>query len=171
VNFSANQTTSTDRAVLSTRPWEYPIRITSRIFRSVPFPPPLGQETQSRPFAATWLFNTANCRSNSDAVETNKWMWSNTPSSEVGQSRCGSIIATRVISGALTHNMMVKKTHHICQSGDFATVTGRGQNTGTFQGAPISADEWITDVYCRQEGTWRCMLTHLTPAANAAADG
>jgi ketosteroid isomerase-like protein len=83
----------------------------------------------------------------------------------------GAFLLQLIGNGTLTHNMMVKKTHHICQSGDFATVTGRGQNTGTFQSAPISADEWITDVYCRQEGTWRCMLTHLTPAANAAADG
>ena len=34
----------------------------------------------------------------------------------------------------------------------------------TFRGAPISADEWITDVYRLSEGHWRCLLTHLTPA-------
>ncbi|MDB5805717.1 MAG: hypothetical protein JWN73_3039, partial [Betaproteobacteria bacterium] len=38
------------------------------------------------------------------------------------------------------------------------------RNTGTFQGMPIRADEWITDVYRLENGQWRCVLTHLTPA-------
>ena len=46
-----------------------------------------------------------------------------------------------------------------------AVVTGRGQNTGTFNGQPIAADEWITDVYRKVDGRWLCVLTHLTPAA------
>jgi ketosteroid isomerase-like protein len=81
----------------------------------------------------------------------------------------GAFLLKLIDDGTLTHDMMVKKTHHICQSGDFATVTGRGRNTGTYQGAPIAADEWITDVYCKQDGQWRCMLTHLTPAAQDIA--
>jgi len=52
--------------------------------------------------------------------------------------------------------------------GDMAWVTGRGQNTGTFDGAPIQADEYITDIYRRENGQWRCMLTHLTPARGGA---
>lgn len=83
----------------------------------------------------------------------------------------GSFLLQLIGAGTLTHNMMVKKTHHVFHSEDFATVTGRGQNTGTFNGAPIAADEWITDVYCRRDGEWRCLLTHLTPAADAAGRG
>jgi hypothetical protein len=45
-----------------------------------------------------------------------------------------------------------------------ATVTGRGQNTGWFRKDAMQADEWITDVYHRIGGEWRCVLTHLTPA-------
>lgn len=66
-------------------------------------------------------------------------------------------------SGALTHATMTKVVTHAWVAGDLAWVTGRGQNTGTFQGAPIAADEYITDIYRRVEGEWRCMLTHLTP--------
>ena len=80
----------------------------------------------------------------------------------------GPVAADHVLaaieSGMLTHDWMVKSTHHIHQMGDVATVTGRGRNTGTFRGEPIAADEWITDVYHRMEGRWRCVLTHLTPA-------
>ncbi|MBX3560324.1 MAG: nuclear transport factor 2 family protein [Sphingomonas sp.] len=80
----------------------------------------------------------------------------------------GAHVLAAIESGALTHDWMVKTTHHIHQMGDVATVTGRGRNTGTFRGEPMEADEWITDVYHRQDGRWRCVLTHLTPAAESA---
>lgn len=67
-------------------------------------------------------------------------------------------------SGLLAHDWMEKKIVRVKRYGDVALVTGRGQNTGTFQGLPIRADEWITDVYRLESGHWRCVLTHLTPA-------
>lgn len=76
----------------------------------------------------------------------------------------GADIIAVIASGTLTHDWMTKSTRHIHVMGDVATVTGRGQNTGTFKGEPIAADEWITDVYHRLDGRWRCVLTHLTPA-------
>jgi len=67
-------------------------------------------------------------------------------------------------SGILTHDSMSKQVVRAKVYGDVAIVTGRGSNTGTFCGAPMSADEWITDVYRLSQGEWRCVLTHLTPA-------
>jgi|GEM_PF-658332 len=52
--------------------------------------------------------------------------------------------------------------------GTTAVVTGRGQNTGTFKGEQISADEWITDVYHHGPEGWRCVLTHPTPASQTS---
>lgn len=66
-------------------------------------------------------------------------------------------------SGRLTHATMTKTSTHAAVVGDMAWVTGRGQNTGTFMGAPMEADEYVTDIYVRQGGAWRCALTHLTP--------
>jgi ketosteroid isomerase-like protein len=66
--------------------------------------------------------------------------------------------------GVLTHDSMTKDVVRVKVYGDVALVTGRGRNTGTFRGAPISADEWVTDVYRLEAGRWRCVLTHLTPA-------
>lgn len=84
---------------------------------------------------------------------------------EVGPvSREGMLEA--IGSGRLTHDRMVKTLVRAKVYGDMAVVTGRGQNTGTFRGAPIAADEWITDIYRRIDGRWRCVLTHLTPAMN-----
>ena len=67
-------------------------------------------------------------------------------------------------SGLLSHATMTKTASHAHVAGDMAWITGRGQNTGTFNGKPMKADEYITDIYRRVDGEWRCMLTHLTPA-------
>ncbi|MCY1383698.1 hypothetical protein D9M69_718500 [compost metagenome] len=67
--------------------------------------------------------------------------------------------------GRLSHDTMTKSLARVAVYGDMAIVTGRGRNTGQFQGQAISADEWITDVYKRFDSGWKCVLTHLTPAA------
>lgn len=67
--------------------------------------------------------------------------------------------------GRLSHDTMTKSLARVAVYGDMAIVTGRGRNTGQFQGQAISADEWITDVYKRSDSGWKCVLTHLTPAA------
>ncbi len=65
--------------------------------------------------------------------------------------------------GLLTHTTMTKEVLRVKVYGDVALVTGRGQNTGTWQGDPMEADEWITDIYKRENEKWLCVLTHLTP--------
>lgn len=70
-----------------------------------------------------------------------------------------------VEQGILSHDSMTKDISHVRVYGDVAVVTGRGRNTGMFQGAPISADEWVTDVYVKTSDRWICTLTHLTPVA------
>lgn len=75
----------------------------------------------------------------------------------------GKDILAIIGAGILTHETMTKSIVHVHVMGEVGTVTARGQNSGTFQGSPITADEWITDVYHRIDGRWRCVLTHLTP--------
>lgn len=70
-----------------------------------------------------------------------------------------------VAQGILSHDSMTKDVLRVRVYGDVAVVTGRGRNTGIFQGAPISADEWVTDVYVKRGNGWICTLTHLTPVA------
>lgn len=65
--------------------------------------------------------------------------------------------------GLLSHSTMTKEILRVKVYGDIALITGRGQNTGTWQGLPIVADEWITDVYKKENDKWLCVLTHLTP--------
>lgn len=65
--------------------------------------------------------------------------------------------------GLLSHTTMCKQVLRVKVYGDIALVTGRGQNTGIWQGNPMEADEWITDVYKKENDKWLCVLTHLTP--------
>lgn len=65
--------------------------------------------------------------------------------------------------GLLAHHTMNKKVLRVKIYNNIALVTGRGQNTGTWQGQPMEADEWITDVYKKENEKWLCVLTHLTP--------
>lgn len=65
--------------------------------------------------------------------------------------------------GLLSHSTMTKRVLRVKIYDNIALVTGRGQNTGTWQGEPMEADEWITDVYKKESDQWLCVLTHLTP--------
>ena len=85
----------------------------------------------------------------------------------------GVVPAARILhvieNGQLRHDTMTKDVARVAVYGDIALVTARGRNTGQFKGQPLSADEWVTDVYRRVDGRWRCVLTHLTPVATRTA--
>lgn len=65
--------------------------------------------------------------------------------------------------GTLTHQTMSKEVLRVKIYNGIALVTGRGQNTATWKGDTLQSDEWITDVYEKQNERWVCVLTHLTP--------
>lgn len=71
--------------------------------------------------------------------------------------------------GLLFHDTMTKQILRVKVYGDIALVTGRGQNTGRWQGHQMEADEWITDVYKKENEKWLCVLTHLTPVKKPAS--
>lgn len=117
--------------------------------------------------AAEAAFNAAMISNDPAAIRrciTEDWVLV-TP--EVGPVPAARILAL-IEDGTLGHHTMDKTTHVINLMGEVASVTARGQNTGWFRGQPIAADEWVTDIYRRVEGRWRCVLTHLTPALDAS---
>ncbi|MFC8285801.1 nuclear transport factor 2 family protein [Streptomyces cyaneofuscatus] len=72
-----------------------------------------------------------------------------------------------VTSGDLTHSAMRAITPpRIRVHGDTAVVTARITNTAHYGGDRFDADEWTTDVFVRRHGDWRCVLSHITPAAS-----
>jgi ketosteroid isomerase-like protein len=74
-----------------------------------------------------------------------------------------------VEQGLLLHTTMSKEILRVKIYNDIALVTGRGKNTGFFKGEPIKADEWITDIYKKENDKWVCVLTHLTPVIEKQA--
>ncbi len=107
-------------------------------------------------------FNTAMVSNDPNEIRrciTDDWVLVNPESGPVS----GEIILGIIGNGMLAHTTMTKEVVRVEQYGEVAVVTGRGQNTGTFQGEPIEADEWVTDVYVRANGDWLCALTQLTP--------
>ncbi|NNH75188.1 nuclear transport factor 2 family protein [Nocardia uniformis] len=70
-----------------------------------------------------------------------------------------------ISSGDLTHSAMdTVDEPRIRVYGDTAVVTARATNTAHYRGDRFDSDEWVTDVFLRRDGEWRCVLTHLTTA-------
>jgi ketosteroid isomerase-like protein len=70
-----------------------------------------------------------------------------------------------VKSGALTHDVMESEDFDIRVYGEAAVVTARGVSGGKYQGQPFREVERSSCVFVRQEGQWRCVLTHLSRIA------
>jgi ketosteroid isomerase-like protein len=74
-----------------------------------------------------------------------------------------------VKSGALTHDVMESHDMNVRVYGDTAVVVGRGVSGGKYQGQPFREVERVTCVFVRQQGQWRCVLTHLSRIAQPDA--
>ncbi|MGI8782455.1 MAG: nuclear transport factor 2 family protein [Acidobacteriota bacterium] len=68
-------------------------------------------------------------------------------------------------SGDLTHEAMEFADTTVRVYGDTAVVTARATSKGKFKGQAFSELEWSTDVFVKQEGRWKCVLTQLTRIA------
>jgi ketosteroid isomerase-like protein len=69
-----------------------------------------------------------------------------------------------IASGRLAHHSMeTVGTPRIAVHGDTVIVSARKASTGTWEGAAYRADEWISEVFVRQDGSWRSVLSHKCP--------
>ena len=108
------------------------------------------------------MFNLAVISNNVEEIKnciTSDWTLVDAQGGIIPQEKFFSVLE----NGMLSHNSMTKEVLRVKIYGDIALVTGRGQNTGTWQGQAMEADEWITDVYKKENDKWLCVLTHLTP--------
>jgi ketosteroid isomerase-like protein len=107
-------------------------------------------------------FNRAVISNSIDEIKnciTNDWVLIDEQGGILPQERFFHVLE----QGWLSHSTMTKEVLRVKVYGDIALITGRGQNTGTWQGKPLAADEWVTDVYKKENDKWLCVLTHLTP--------
>jgi ketosteroid isomerase-like protein len=70
-----------------------------------------------------------------------------------------------VKSGTLSHDVMESEDLNVRVYGDTAVVTSRGVSGGKYQGQAFREVEQSSNVFVRQEGQWRCVLTHLSRIA------
>jgi ketosteroid isomerase-like protein len=71
-----------------------------------------------------------------------------------------------IASGRLEHHSMtVVGADRVVCTGEAVVVTARKKSSGTWDGVPYRADEWITEVWGRTDGSWRCLLSHKTAIA------
>jgi ketosteroid isomerase-like protein len=68
-------------------------------------------------------------------------------------------------SGDLSHEAMEFADTNVHVYGDTAVFTARATSKGKFKGRPFSELERSTDVFVRQGGQWKCVLTQLTRIA------
>jgi ketosteroid isomerase-like protein len=68
-----------------------------------------------------------------------------------------------VRSGALAHSSMESDETRVRVYGDTAIVTARVVTAGAYQGQAFTTHERSSDVFVRQQGHWKCVLTQLTP--------
>lgn len=111
-------------------------------------------------------FNTAVISNDIEQIKkciTEDWVLVDAQGGIITQERFFDVL----VQGLLSHSSMTKEVLRVKVYGNIALVTGRGQNTGTWQGKPMQADEWITDVYKMENNRWLCVLTHLTPVNEA----
>ncbi|MFI1911631.1 nuclear transport factor 2 family protein [Nocardia sp. NPDC020380] len=78
----------------------------------------------------------------------------------------GSGFLDLVRTGALTHSVMTAVGEpRVRRYGDTAVLNSRVVNTVHYRDRTIEQDEWTTDVFVLDDGVWRCVVTHLTAAA------
>ena len=68
-----------------------------------------------------------------------------------------------IVSGTLTHESMESEDFRVRVYGDTAVVTVLTKTKGKFMGQAFSTQERATDVFIKQDGQWRCVISHLTP--------
>ena len=67
-----------------------------------------------------------------------------------------------VKSGALTHDVMESEDFRIRNYGSAAVVLARGVSGGRYNGQAFREVEQSSNVFVKQQGQWKCVLTHLS---------
>ena len=67
-----------------------------------------------------------------------------------------------VRSGLLTHDVMTTEDATIRVYGDTAVLIARGVSGGTYDGQQFRELERASNVFVKNGGQWRCVLTHLS---------
>ena len=62
-------------------------------------------------------------------------------------------------NGDLTHTSMRKGIVQVKLYNDFAIVITRGKNSGRYLDKPFDAEQWVTNIYRKNNSQWICVMT------------
>lgn len=69
-----------------------------------------------------------------------------------------------IASGRLAHHTMeAVSPERVVEVGGALLVTSRRVSTGLWEGEAYTADEWISDIWVRSEGSWRLAFSQKSP--------
>jgi len=72
----------------------------------------------------------------------------------------------RVIElGELSHTEMRKKVLRVMLYNDIAIVITRGMNIGFLRDEPFNSEQWVTNIYKKENENWICIMTKEAPVA------
>jgi ketosteroid isomerase-like protein len=73
-----------------------------------------------------------------------------------------------IASGRLAHHTMTAVGgERLVPAADAVLHTARRVSSGTWDGTPYTADEWITELYVQTDGVWRCAFSQKTAAVDS----
>ena len=118
-------------------------------------------EAEVRAVSAAWdEALTGNDASRIATFMTDDWVYVGptgpTPKADI----IGAIASGRLVH----HSMAVVGVDRVVLAGDAVVVTARKVSSGVWDDVPYRADEWISEVFVRSDGSWRCALSQKTAA-------
>ncbi|GAB3409874.1 nuclear transport factor 2 family protein [Flindersiella endophytica] len=71
-----------------------------------------------------------------------------------------------IAAGRLAHHTMrVVGGERLTRAGSTVVLTARKSSSGTWDGTPYAADEWISELFIPTDTGWRCAFSQKTDAA------
>jgi uncharacterized protein (TIGR02246 family) len=90
---------------------------------------------------------------------TDDWVYVGPAGATTKADVIGSIARGRLAH----HTMRTIGSPRVAAYDDTVIVTARKASSGAWDGVTYAADEWISEVFVRQDGRWRCAISHKCP--------
>lgn len=111
--------------------------------------------------AVSMAFDDALIRNDAPAIAafmTDDWVYVGSAGATPKADIIGWIASGRLVH----HTMTVVGPERVMRAADTVLVTARKTSSGSWDGKPYAADEWISEVYVQTDAGWRCAFSQKT---------
>jgi hypothetical protein len=67
-------------------------------------------------------------------------------------------------NGKLVHTKMIKEVKKVKLFNNFAIVISKGRNEGQYLDKTYNSEQWVTNIFIKEETNWICVMTQEMPA-------